>query len=119
VSALKGMPLETLDLRVTPVTDLSPLRGAPLKKLWLDHAKVSDISPLAGMPLKTQKVSVPIIVNGKPYGSTDLPVGTTLKLVEVTGQELKVLRGQTAVSIPANATDLLSRVAAAQRAKTD
>ena len=75
LSALKGMPVESLDLTGTPVDDLSalkgmplewiiaqgcsnivditPLAGAPLKSIHLDGTGVKDISPLRGMPLRT------------------------------------------------------------------
>lgn len=36
LSALSGMPIETLRIRETEVTDLSPLRGMPLDYLELD-----------------------------------------------------------------------------------
>jgi len=75
LSALKGMPVASLDLTGTPVDDLSglagmplesiiaqgcsnivditPLAGAPLREVRLDGTGVKDISPLRGMPLQT------------------------------------------------------------------
>jgi hypothetical protein len=45
---LRGMPLNTLDLTGTEVTDLNPLRGLPLRELRLEKcAKLTDLSPLA------------------------------------------------------------------------
>ncbi|NQZ69148.1 MAG: leucine-rich repeat domain-containing protein [Lentisphaeria bacterium] len=37
ISALKGMPLEFLDIRGTQVTDISVLKGLPLKYLYLPN----------------------------------------------------------------------------------
>lgn len=52
VEALRGQPLQMLDLSQTRVTDLSPLQGMALKRLMLVDTPVSDLSPLAGMPLE-------------------------------------------------------------------
>jgi hypothetical protein len=42
------MPLETLNLKMTKVTDLSALRGMPLTKLeFLNCPDLTDLSPLA------------------------------------------------------------------------
>ena len=45
---LRGMPLESLILRNTKVTDLSVLPGMPLAELYLTHNReLADLSPLA------------------------------------------------------------------------
>jgi serine/threonine protein kinase/Leucine-rich repeat (LRR) protein len=52
LNPLAGMPLGTLDCRLTGVTDLSPLRGMKLTALKIDGCKIRDLSPLEGMPLR-------------------------------------------------------------------
>lgn len=51
ISALKGAPIEELDIGNTGVTDISVLRGMPLKKLSLESLRIKDLSPLDGMEL--------------------------------------------------------------------
>jgi hypothetical protein len=53
LSALKGLPLTTLDISdCTEILDLSGLEKMPLKILRLSScAKVKDLTPLRGMPL--------------------------------------------------------------------
>ena len=52
ISALRGMPLETLIAARTRVSDVSPLRGMRLTKLDLKDTPVTDINALAEMPLQ-------------------------------------------------------------------
>jgi hypothetical protein len=51
LSALKGMPLQWLDLSGTPVSDLSALKGMPLQWLDLSGTKVTDVSALESLRL--------------------------------------------------------------------
>jgi hypothetical protein len=52
LSLLKDMTtLHTLVLDNTPVTDLSALKGLPLESLRIYRTKVSDLAPLKGLPL--------------------------------------------------------------------
>ncbi len=51
LAALAGLPIASLRLTQSDVTDLSPLRAMLLKHLWIDHTQVRDLSPLAGLPL--------------------------------------------------------------------
>jgi hypothetical protein len=51
ISALAGIPLESLNLDGTRVSDLSPLAGMPLKWLNLNNTPVSDLAPLRGLKL--------------------------------------------------------------------
>lgn len=53
LSAIEGMPLTSLNIGSTAVTDLTPLRGMPLEWLfaWAGF-RGSDLAPLRGMPLK-------------------------------------------------------------------
>ncbi len=52
LSALKGMPLQILNVGGTGVTDLTPLKGMPLESLFMWGFWGSDLTPLKGMPLK-------------------------------------------------------------------
>lgn len=56
IEALRGVPLEYLDLGMTDVSDLGPLAGMPLKELILENTPVSDISVLKGMQLEGLKL---------------------------------------------------------------
>ena len=49
---LRGMPIETLELRKTPVTDLAPLAELPLLKLECTGIDATNFSPLAGTSLQ-------------------------------------------------------------------
>jgi len=48
---LRGMRLRRLKMTGTAVSDLSPLKGMPLEVLWMSGAPVSSLEPLRGMPL--------------------------------------------------------------------
>jgi len=52
LSAIKGMPLESLLMSRTRAADLSPLEGAPLKYLNIWATPVSDLSPLRNSNLE-------------------------------------------------------------------
>jgi hypothetical protein len=57
LAALRGMPLEYLNVSGTAVSDLSRLAG--LKSLWnlvLDSTAVSDLKPLRGSNLKVLSI---------------------------------------------------------------
>ena len=56
IEALKGIPLEFLDLGMTEVSNLSALKGMPLKELVLENTPVEDISVLSGMQLEVVKL---------------------------------------------------------------
>lgn len=56
IDALKGLPLEFLDIGMTDVADLSVIAGMPLKEIVLEKTPVSDISVLRGMPLEVVKL---------------------------------------------------------------
>jgi len=54
ISALRGLPLKSLNLSCTPVADLRPLKNMPLRRLDLNaaHAAHPNLSQLRGLPLK-------------------------------------------------------------------
>ena len=77
LSALRGVPLHSVDARRTSVTDLSPLRGLPLRSLDLAETPISDLSPLAGLPLESlnlDSISVTDLspLKGMPLRALDL-----------------------------------------------
>lgn len=56
VEPLRGLPITSLSLNRTRVTNLEPLRGMPLRSLSLYECKIRGISPLPGMPLRVPDV---------------------------------------------------------------
>lgn len=52
IEALRGLPLEHLEIVGTEVRDLSPLKGMPLTYLGIWPFAGDDLSPLRGMKLK-------------------------------------------------------------------
>ena len=52
ISALKGLPIWTLNLSNTKVDDISAVVGMPLIELLLDNTLVVDLSPLKDLPLR-------------------------------------------------------------------
>ena len=69
IDALKGIPLQYLDLGFTEVSDLSPIVGMPLKELILENTPVTDINVLKGMSLEGLKLQNVKITDLSPlYG---------------------------------------------------
>ncbi len=62
LSALKGLPLTSLNCSNTSVSDLSALKGMPLTTLYCNNTQVSDLSPLQGMPLTTLGIAITHVV---------------------------------------------------------
>jgi len=52
ITALKGLPLGTLDLSATKVRDISSIKGMSLIFLDITDTEISDITVLKGMPLE-------------------------------------------------------------------
>lgn len=65
----------------------------------------------------TRAASFPVIINGKQYGSANLPPGTTVKLVRVLGENVRVSNSDATVDLPATSTDIEARVLALRRAR--
>ncbi len=57
LNALKGLQLETLSIAHTGVTDLTPLADMPLHMLNLDSTPVADLRPLSDLPLETLRLN--------------------------------------------------------------
>lgn len=67
IAALKGLPITTLDISNTLVTDLEPLRGIPtMRILNLAHTRIRDLTPLQGMQLRELDLTY------APFGISDL-----------------------------------------------
>lgn len=66
IEALRGLPLQSIDLGMTDVSDLSPLEGMPLQEVVLEDTPVSDISPLKGMRLSVLKLQNTQVVELSP-----------------------------------------------------
>jgi hypothetical protein len=61
----------------------------------------------------TEKVTWPVVIGGKERGTTELPPGTKVKLIEVLGETVKVSYTEAMKVIPTKATDLVGRVSSA------
>ncbi|MCI0639549.1 MAG: serine/threonine protein kinase [Gemmataceae bacterium] len=65
LAPLRGLTkLQELGCWANPITDLRPLRGLPLKTLHLDHTFVTDADlwPLADLPLQKLHLKAPYVV---------------------------------------------------------
>ncbi len=70
LTALEGMPLETVTLRYTDVENLGPLKEMKLKELNLSGCgKIRDLSPLKGMPLERLNIKETRISDLSPVKS--------------------------------------------------
>ncbi len=78
-----GGQVAFMDLRGTPVSDLSALQGLPVRDLFLEETRVTDLSPLAGMPLDRLYLSETAVEDLSPLAGMDLAelnlVGTSVK----------------------------------------
>jgi Leucine-rich repeat (LRR) protein len=71
VSPLKGLLLESVTLP-KGVTDLSPLAEAPLKRLEASHAEITTLEPLRSRPLVTLDVSLTQVADLSPLAGMKL-----------------------------------------------
>lgn len=65
----------------------------------------------------TKDCEFPVIINGKQAGTFAVPTGTSLKLIAVDGEQLRVLHKGVANKVPANTTDLVAFVSAKRLAE--
>jgi internalin A len=89
VDALKGLPLRSVDLGMTQVTDLSPLTDMQLELLILENTPVSDISVVKGMPLSTLKLQNTKVTDFTPL--VGLPL-EQLNLLNLPFSDLSLLK---------------------------
>jgi Leucine-rich repeat (LRR) protein len=75
ISALRGMPLQTLSCWANPIEDLRPLLGMPLTTLDLNYTYAKDLWPLRNMPLERLHVTT--------HYASDLTPLANLSLVEL------------------------------------
>jgi len=66
ISILSELPINSLTLQDTQVTDLKPLRKCPLWRLSLEGSSVSDISPLAGTQIEHLDLRETNVLNLRP-----------------------------------------------------
>lgn len=57
IDALAGMPLKSLILAGTHISELEPLAGMPLTSLNLSNSQVINLEPLRGLPLEHLNIS--------------------------------------------------------------
>lgn len=80
VDALAGMPLKTLVLSGTHVSDLAPLAGMPLITLNVSTTQVVNLEPLRGLPLQNLSIAntnVTSLVGLQGLPLTHLTIGYT------------------------------------------
>jgi Leucine-rich repeat (LRR) protein/tetratricopeptide (TPR) repeat protein len=87
-SALKGLPLEHLNLANTRVTDLGGLSDFPLRNLNLTSAPVTNLGPVAMLPLEELNLSATPVSDLSP-----LPKATLQRLVLAKCAALEDLSG--------------------------
>ncbi len=90
LDGLKGMPFGALDLRGTPVSDLSPLSEMPLTMLGLEETKVTDLSPLKGMKIKKLYLNKTAVKDLEALAGMPLE---ELMLVDTDIEDLSPLKG--------------------------
>jgi len=89
IDALMGLPLRSVDLGMTQVTDLSPLTGMQLELLILENTPVSDISVVKGMPLSTLKLQNTRVTDFSPLAGLPLE---QLNLLNLPFSDLSLLK---------------------------
>ena len=126
IEPLQGLPLRSLDLGMTEVTDLSPLKGMNLTSLILENTAIDDLSVVKGMPLEllylqNTKVTDLTVLDGMPLRQLnlmnvpveDLSAIATLPLetLWVPGTKVKdisPLKGKPMVSLDIQGTEVAS-----------
>ena len=73
---LRGLPINSLDLTGTRVTDLAPLRGMELRDLSLNGTAITDLEPVRGMPLFKLNVNGTRISDLSPITGAPLSIFT-------------------------------------------
>lgn len=97
VSALKGLPLNDLNLQSHRVEDLSPLAELKLEGLNLSYNPVRNLGPLAQMStLKKLRLACTLVEDLGPLGnlqleSLDLTASYVKDLTPLAGSKLKIL----------------------------
>jgi eukaryotic-like serine/threonine-protein kinase len=90
LTALAGIPLKEIVLTGCPVRDISPLRGAPLEELSIMETRVTSLAPLLGMPLKYLDMGLVPVTDFTPLQGLPLEV-CNLPGCQLT--DLNILRG--------------------------
>ena len=103
VSPLKGLPLTSLNIANTHVSDLSPLQGMPLTRLQCYRTNVSELSPLAGMPLSDLSLIANPVCDLTPLKGLPL---TALSILSTPVTDLTPLRGLPLMYLECSKTDV-------------
>jgi Leucine-rich repeat (LRR) protein len=75
LAALRGLPLEWLEVHNAQISDLRPLQGMPLSWFVCQGSDVSDLSPLQGCPLQA------LGINGTDVSNLDPLRGMRIKFL--------------------------------------
>jgi serine/threonine protein kinase len=105
IKELEGLPIESLDISGTRVTDLTPVRLLPLKNLQLNDLRIESLAALEGLPLESLGLhSSPITdigpLRGMPLKRLDLKSAAVRDISVLAGMPLESLW------VSSHATDL-------------
>lgn len=98
ISALRGLPLEAVNLSYSSVTDLSSLQGLPIKELILAGTDIAELRSLAGLPLER--------LNIRGTKVRDISVLKFMKIRELDLSSTKIGDFSVLVTLPLERLDL-------------
>ena len=96
LSAIRNLPVKSLSLSQSRISDISALKGLPLESLDLTESAVSDLMPLLGMKLQAlyldgTEVSDITALRGMPLASLGLSQTRVSDISALTGMKLQGL----------------------------
>lgn len=96
LSAIRTLPLKSLSLSQSDISDISALKGLPLESLDLTESSVSDLMPLLGMKLQAlyldgTKVNDITALRGMPLRSLGLSQTQVADISPLAGMKLEGL----------------------------
>jgi hypothetical protein len=94
ISALRGMPLESVSIALAYVRDLSPFRGMPLRVLRIRNCPISDLSPLKDMATIEE-----LMMRNTEIKEISALKGLKLKRVDIGGTRVFDLRPLSGMSL--------------------
>lgn len=112
-AATSAIPISTPQPNSDPLPVLGPPSAPPefFQKVDLQELRKNPKEWPTEVEL-VKPTQFPAPSDNKPAATTDMPRGTKAKLLEVLGEALKVACGKTVATIPADATDLSTRILA-------
>jgi len=90
LDAVKGLPIDGLNVNSTQISSLEPLRGMQLRSLNLGKTKVADLAPLAGMRLVKLDIGTTQVEDLSPLAGMAI---TDLNLEFTRVSTIEALRG--------------------------